>query len=638
MDSKRPSTPSTRSASSGARRAETRSTESQAALLAKAALKRLVSEKLEPTPDNYARAYELESGGTPQPLLPERAQKALERVALRAFDGSSLAAHEFVRALSGAQWDAVERAADRPDGAGKAWAELIDKLIHGVGRGGRQWTTARKKQSLQRVLDGSRSDAHKLQTRLQQLAQSWDSDTLDETVDVEDTPTTRPSSGPALADASATESAPRPPSGPDAMGSAATVVPPTEGAADSSGWGQSVQCLHETVQIALPAGEPNAAAVSRALRAVSQKVLDQQAPAARVQELSALCADANRVINHRHHLMEQLGQLCHELTASLSDLAEEDSWVKGQCAAMNQTLSDGLTARGVKSVGEVLRNARQRQTQLRAERTQAREALKGLIHRMIEELGVLGQQTGRFHDSVGRYAEVIESADSLESLATVVREMVEESQAVQVLVAQARDRIQSEHSKAQGLSERVQELERELVRLSDEVSTDQLTRIANRRGLIRDFEKEVSAMARAQIDGGKEPLSESLCVGLLDIDNFKRLNDELGHSAGDEALRSLAEVVSKSLRPSDRVARYGGEEFVVLLPRTPLIEGQQILTRLQRSLSGGLFMHEQKQVFVTFSAGVTHYRMGERLEDALERADQALYEAKRSGKNRTCTA
>jgi diguanylate cyclase len=65
-------------------------------------------------------------------------------------------------------------------------------------------------------------------------------------------------------------------------------------------------------------------------------------------------------------------------------------------------------------------------------------------------------------------------------------------------------------------------------------------------------------------------------------------------------------------------------------------EGQQILTRLQRSLSGGLFMHENKQVFVTFSAGVTDYRPGERIEAALERADAALYEAKRTGKNRTC--
>ena len=86
------------------------------------------------------------------------------------------------------------------------------------------------------------------------------------------------------------------------------------------------------------------------------------------------------------------------------------------------------------------------------------------------------------------------------------------------------------------------------------------------------------------------------------------------------------------------MARYGGEEFVVLLPDTPLAEAQQILTRLQRSLSGGLFMHEHKQVLVTFSAGVTTYRPDEPIEAALERADQALYEAKRTGKNRTCMA
>jgi diguanylate cyclase len=77
---------------------------------------------------------------------------------------------------------------------------------------------------------------------------------------------------------------------------------------------------------------------------------------------------------------------------------------------------------------------------------------------------------------------------------------------------------------------------------------------------------------------------------------------------------------------------------VVLLPDTPVGEGQQILTRLQRALTGGLFMHESKQVFVTFSAGVTAYRGAEPLEEALERADQALYEAKRTGKNRTCVA
>jgi diguanylate cyclase len=95
-------------------------------------------------------------------------------------------------------------------------------------------------------------------------------------------------------------------------------------------------------------------------------------------------------------------------------------------------------------------------------------------------------------------------------------------------------------------------------------------------------------------------------------------------------------VVRERLRPADHLARFGGEEFVVLMPATPVAEAQQALTRLQRSLTASLFMHDQKEVFVTFSAGVTDWRPGEALEGTLERADEALYEAKRTGKNRTC--
>jgi len=86
------------------------------------------------------------------------------------------------------------------------------------------------------------------------------------------------------------------------------------------------------------------------------------------------------------------------------------------------------------------------------------------------------------------------------------------------------------------------------------------------------------------------------------------------------------------------VARFGGEEFVVLLPGASVEEGQHLLTRLQRQLSASLFMHEGREVFVTFSAGVTAFRDGEALDTALERADRALYEAKRTGKNRTCVS
>ena len=386
---------------------------------------------------------------------------------------------------------------------------------------------------------------------------------------------------------------------------------------------------------ALPSAETGHRDLAEAISQASQRIRTEGTSEAQAAEVEGLCERADWVLQHREHLFEQISGLCLELTASLTDLAEDDSWAQGQCDAMRLTVEEGLTGRGVKSVSELLRSTRLKQAELRVERDTARNALKQMINRMLSELGELGSQTGRFHESVGRYADVIERADTLESLAGVVREMVEESRTVQGLVDQTQRRLSDEHARASGLSERVTELESELKRLSNEVSTDQLTQIANRRGLLQAFDVECARLQRALTDDPSGTTTAGLAIGLLDIDNFKRLNDELGHSAGDEALKALAATVSKTLRPTDLVARYGGEEFVVLLPDTPVDEGQQILTRLQRSLTGGLFMHEQKQVFVTFSAGVTAYRTGERIEDALERADLALYQAKRAGKNRT---
>jgi diguanylate cyclase len=246
---------------------------------------------------------------------------------------------------------------------------------------------------------------------------------------------------------------------------------------------------------------------------------------------------------------------------------------------------------------------------------------------MLTELDALGDHTGQFSDSVARYVDTIASADSLESLASVVRQMVEEGRAVHGLVSETQQRLHDGRQRAAELEAQVRSLESELRRLSDEVSTDVLTEVANRRGLMQAFDIET---ARLERQGGE------LAIGLLDIDNFKKLNDTLGHSVGDMALKTLAGHVQKQLRAVDIVARFGGEEFVVLLPGVPVDEAQVTLTRLQRTLSASLFMHDGREVFVTFSAGVTRFRPGEPLESALERADEALYEAKRTGKNRTC--
>jgi diguanylate cyclase len=565
-------------------------TEQPTAQIAKAALRRLALERLEPTPENYERAYRQEAGEPP------------------------------------------------PDST-EALATLIDRIIRGIERSGHNWTPARRKEGIQRVLAGGRSDAKKLQQRLSQLVNSWESDTAATPVAVGEVVAavvpTRPAplDGAAQAAVAVTPTTALPQTAPPQTEPPQTEPPQTappqtaENAESSGAWERIARTLGHALTQALPAHDGANQDLAKELARVVERIDGKAGAASLADDVEALALRVERVLQHRHHLFDQLGKLCHELTSSLTDLAEDGSWVRGQCEAMQLKIEEGLTARGVRAVSDMLHHARKRHAEVRGEREKARDALKSLMAQMLAELGELGSKTGNFHESVGRYAAVIEESDSLESLTGVVREMVAESRAVQSLVQQTQERLQEEHSKATDLSERVTQLEDEMKRLSDEVSTDQLTQIANRRGLMQAFEVE---RARLERSGGE------LSIGLLDIDNFKKLNDELGHSAGDEALKSLAAIVSKTLRPTDRVARYGGEEFVVLLPETPAAEGEQVLTRLQRSLTGGLFMHKDKQIFVTFSAGVTGYRMAERIEDSLERADQALYEAKRTGKNRTC--
>lgn len=592
---------------------------------AKAALRRLALEKLQPTPENYARAYHLEAGGAPPAALPGAALPALEALLSRAVPAAEPELRADLKdALVHGDWEAAHRLVEGQPSSqqqGAALAELIERIVRGLQQGGRQWTSARKKDSLARVLTSTRSDPRRLQQRLGQLVLGWETDTPDEAVETDAAPFDDQPQSPHASPADVALE----PIHLDADLPAAEGPVPAD--PDAPLWQALLGQLGGTVQQALPPPPSSSTELAGEIASLIDELRTVGPTPSRSEQMAQLCQRAQRVLQHRHHLVDQLGNLCKQLAASLTEIAEDDSWAQGQMGAVVQEIELGLTARSIRTVSDMLDNTRERQHALRVERGQARDALKALINQMLSEIGELGSQTGRFHENLGRYAGVIDKADSLESLAGVVREMVAESRTVQTVVQQAQGRLQYEHARATGLSERVVELETELRRLSQEVSTDQLTQIANRRGLLQAFDAE-----RARLERTGAPLA----IGLLDVDNFKRLNDDLGHAAGDMALKSLAAAVSKALRPTDLVARYGGEEFVVLLPDTPLDEGEQILTRLQRSLTGSLFMHEQRQVFVTFSAGVTAYRAGERIEAALERADEALYEAKRTGKNRTC--
>jgi diguanylate cyclase len=598
----------------------------EAAALAKAALRRLAQSRQDPTPANYTRAW-IEAGGPPPAEMAAAAVPAAER----------------------------QPAGGGEVPAGVAWAALIGRVVRGLERGGKQWTAARRKDSLQRVLTSSARDAERLQQRLQGLLGAWEEDRPPESPGGDEPPDG--GSGMAPEAGAAARVAPDDPTAPvDAGanggdGSSAGASGPTDGPVVTAGspsvraaprdgaWVPVFRHLHEAVDAALPNEEPRATEIAERLAALASRLDTEGATPELAAGIAEQCRRARRLFAHRHHLIEQLGALCRELAGGLVELAEDEGWMQGPAHALQARLAEGSGARAVRSAGELLAQTRREQQRLRQERAAARDALKQLIGSLLSEVGELGDRTGAFQQAVGRHAEAIAGAVSLQAVGAVVQQMLADSREVQAAIGASRQRLQAERTQAETLQARVRELEAELRRLGEEVGTDPLTQVANRRGLMQDFAAlSASALREASSGAGVDVAAVRLAVALIDIDNFKRLNDTLGHAAGDQALQSLAAAVKDRLRPDDRIARFGGEEFVLLLPGLSAEEAQQVLARLQRHLSASLFMHEKQEVFVTFSGGVTAWQPGEALELAVERADEALYEAKRTGKNRVCVS
>lgn len=162
--------------------------------------------------------------------------------------------------------------------------------------------------------------------------------------------------------------------------------------------------------------------------------------------------------------------------------------------------------------------------------------------------------------------------------------------------------------------------------LNRELATrDALTGLLNRRAMV-----ELLAREHPRIERGQGPL----VVALLDIDLFKRINDDLGHGAGDEVLRRFASLIQSQLRAADALARWGGEEFLLLMPGTRADDARVVLDRLRDAVAAGGFEAITPQLKVSFSAGVAEVLEGETQDAAIDRADRALYRAKQGGRNR----
>ncbi|MEF3191258.1 MAG: diguanylate cyclase [Campylobacterales bacterium] len=187
------------------------------------------------------------------------------------------------------------------------------------------------------------------------------------------------------------------------------------------------------------------------------------------------------------------------------------------------------------------------------------------------------------------------------------------------------DSLSDSDKETRELQKRIKELESELEEVRREAEIDFMTKLYNRRGIERHFERMV---AQSERDGS------DFSIVLLDLDRFKQINDTYGHEAGDVVIKSFAQIIQRTLRAGDFAGRWGGEEFVVILPSTREKEAMEVAERLREAVEHTRFIYKDTRIPVTASGGVSSYGRYKNIELALAATDRLLYQAKTEGRNR----
>ncbi len=317
--------------------------------------------------------------------------------------------------------------------------------------------------------------------------------------------------------------------------------------------------------------------------------------------------------------------LLHMVFENIAELCIDDRWLRGQIDALMDASTPPLTLRRLDEVQQRLKDVIFKQGEAKGRAYEAQAQMQQLLATFVDRLSLMTESSSAYHGVIEECARQIEQAKTIEELGPVLHNAIQATRHMAAETMRSRDDLQAMREKTESAEVEISKLHHELDRVSAQARHDPLTGALNRRGLDEAIQREISTARRK---------GTTLCLALLDIDNFKKLNDDMGHEAGDEALTHLANVTRDCMRPQDTLARYGGEEFVILLPDTDLDNGIATLTRLQRELTKNFFLRDNMKVLITFSAGVAQLGMDEAALDGIKRADQAMYVAKRTGKNR----
>lgn len=588
--------------------------------IARETLRQLALKKLQPTPENYRTVF-LEISGDPAiSSFPDQEFKAIQALLPRKNAKQIRFARQLEAAIAEKSWAGLQNAVTELSavqvGTEVSWPDLLRNLLQQLDMSHAEMTRLQKKESLEHILSVSvTSDL--LFSRLQSLVGSWNKNTLTtHPVLLEDALLVSP----AVSDLAAVN--------PVEKNNKKLLEPPgfpSNLAALQGLLGQFlnnalVTVLHKSPELLVEVKE-----ISVALEAAR----DVSALKQLVERFKRISYRAHFVVEDEVELKAVLLRLVQLIVDNISELVVEDEWLSGQIKVMQMLLHNPLELRQLDEVERRMKDVIIQQSMLKKNLTEANDRLKLMLAAFVDHLTNFSEVTSSYHGKIEEFSEKISLANNPAEITDLLNEVMHETRLVQVDTARSRDEMSLMKNRVQKAEQEIARLHKELSATSQLIRHDQLTGVLNRKGLDEVLQKEINRQQRQGV-----PLS----LALLDVDNFKSINDMRGHSVGDLALVHLVEVVQKTLRPQDVLARYGGEEFIVLLPGTGVEDAVAAMTRVQRMLTREYFMDKDDKILITFSCGVVAVTDSEAADELIRRADSAMYLAKRSGKNRVVAA
>lgn len=577
-------------------------------------MRRLAVERVPPTPDNYRAFYHDINGTQAEDDFPERALKLIAAALPRNTPTRLRLANQFEQAIAVRQWASIKHAIVALSESKQAdtlpWGHLIRDLLTQLERPLKGVTTAQKRKSLEHALGAPGVVPDLVYKRVQGLIRTWSRNALADD----------PYGQAVVASAALIDDGEQ--TVVEAISAATTLVP-------ASAAQLLTYLLHKAI---MPIVAENAVLTQEA-REIAQAVENlERDPASGIElgaRMHALSGKIEWADEDQRAIRQALLNLLKLIIDNISNLVDDDNWLHGQLELVTEVFTSPLDIRMLDEVERRLRDVIDKQVHLKRQLTDAQARLRDMLVGFTDRLAGFSTSTDHYHETLTRGAREIEQADDISMLANVVKEMLSETREVQENAKRSSTELNALRHEVESANHHIVRLQRELDETSELVRHDPLTGVLNRKGLDEALEREISVCRRR---------SSPLCIALLDIDNFKQLNDTFGHRTGDEALRHLTTVMRESLRPHDLIGRYGGEEFVILLPDTDEEHALSAITRLQRELTKRFFLADNKRLLITFSAGITRLVGDEDPYRAIDRSDKAMYAAKRAGKNRAFLA